>query len=406
MNEPVTESRPRPRRPRPAPSRSRWANAPVTIRYGLPLVAVVFAVVWSLSLVETRSIRLSLADAADQPITRAKLEFFAFDDSSVAASPSAKLGELEVEGPGPWEVDSDLVPEVALVRVTADGYGRGFSHVEFGNRVNQMRLGAPVAVQGKIFEPDKRAAEGATVQAFGGGPHGVLVGEAVTTADGGFRIDGLSSSLAYVHLRVFREGCAVASDDAWFETDHEFELRLRFTSPVTGVIHPPPGLSVSGMRLLVDKVPGVTAEVALDGTFELDHLPPAPLHTRLVIPELPEHLTHRLTRVSAGDRGVELVIHRAAAIEGRVVDGESGDGVADVVVSHDHGPAGRQAVRTDQSGYFRIERVPPGEVVLHAVAESRSLGPGKSRRSYVRSGARRVAVTEGEDLDGIAIEVR
>lgn len=391
-------------RPKPPP-RSRWANTPVTIRYGLPLIALVFAVLWLVEAMHVEPRHLSLVDLQDVAIQRAKLEFFAYDDSGAAASPSTKLGERELVGLGPWEIDSDLAPGEALVRITADGYGVAFCHLPAGGASELCRLGPPVSVEGRILEPDGRPAEGARVQAFGGGPHGVLVGEAVTDADGHFEVGNLSSALAYVHVRVFREGCAVASDDAWFKTDKELVLKLRLTSPVTGRVISAADMRVGGARLLVDRVPGVSTEVALNGYFELDHLPPPPTLTRLLLADLPDHLTHRLTIVSAGDRDVELIVRESAAVEGRVVQGETGEGIAGVAVLHDHGPNGREAVRCDVSGNFRIERVPPGPVVLTAVADFKvPHGKGKSR-SVTRTGSREVEVREGETLRGVSIEI-
>ncbi|MEM7205810.1 MAG: carboxypeptidase-like regulatory domain-containing protein [Planctomycetota bacterium] len=345
---------------------------------------------------------VSVVSTGGAPVVAAHLEFFAFDESVAAASPSARLGQARVtEGAG--LVGRELVPGEALVRVRADGFGVGYVLARSGAAVT-CALGPPVELSGLVMGPDQRGVFGAKVLALGGGAHGVVLAEAETNRAGTYRLAGLSSSLPSIHARVLAPGFAVAEQLQWFDQEQE-PIELVATQPVTGRVlglreTKPDWLSVQAMS-----VPGVQAQLGPDGSFTLLHLPPAPTTVRLLVAGLPEGWTHRQVTARAGDDEVEIQVERAASVEGVVVDLATGTGIAGASVRHEHGPNGVQVATCDGSGVFRIGRLPSGLVEVQAIVRrSKAKGRGRARPTW-HGGAARLDLAEGEELSGVAIEM-
>jgi hypothetical protein len=385
-----------------------WVAAVLVYQAGSALpAAVALLLLWMLLESRARTLTyVAIVDSERVPVARGVLEFFAFDDSRVAGSPTEKLGELSFEGEGPFAVGPELVPDEALVRVRAEGYGMGYGYLRRGDGVQVCDLGPPARLRGVVRGPDGAGAAATRVQAFGGGPHGVLLVDAVTDAEGRFEIAGFSSTLAYLRLRVFKEFCAVAAQDAWLDADGEVELTLVRTRPVAGRVVTAHDVSVQGLRVQADSVPGVETRTDADGSFELDHLPAPPAKTRLVLGSLPEGYTHQLTLVSPGTGDLVIRVFRSGAVEGRVVEAAGGPGVRGATVVHEHGPRGREVARCDETGYFRIGRSPPGGVALETVVWDRAPDASGVPRSTTRTGLVTLELEEGEVRTGISIAVR
>lgn len=400
---PPTAAPPGQRRRRPPRRRSLLSRLPFTIRYGLPLAVIGALLVMGYQAWFGGLTYISVADLEGAPVRSGKMEFFVFDDTRAARSPSEKLGEQAFEGDGPHGVSWDLVPGAALVRVTADGYGVASAYVEHGQGVQTCDLDLPTSVAGKVIGADGEPAVGARVQAFGSGSHGVLLGETTTGADGHFELGGFSRALAYVRLRVFHDRSALLEQDAWFEQDQEIELALQRTAQVMGRILGVDGAPGAGLHVQAFGVPGVEARSDAEGRFVLHHLPPAPMRMRVVISPIEEGYTHRATWVTPGDHSVEIVITGEAVVEGQVVEETTNTGVARASVQHDHGQGGGMTVLCDENGYFRIGGIPPGEVTLRAFVLTRVRNASGLDPITTRNGARTLELEEGEERSAVGI---
>jgi hypothetical protein len=346
------------------------------------------------------------------PVAGGRLEFFVYDDSGAARSPSEKLGELAFDGVA--TAGYDLVPERALVRVSADGLGVGYGLARSGAAL-VCELGPPVETAGQVVDSAGRGVEGASVYAFGGGPHGVLLRTTKTGVDGGFRLSGLSSTLASVHLRVLAPSFAVAAVEWWFDAAQSRQIALSRTQPVIGrVVMVGRGdtaasrelvkTGCAGMRVQAVNLPGVDAVTDAEGGFLLDHLPAPPTVVQLTAAPLPRGYTHARVSVEAGQRRVELLLQPEAVVTGRVIDVATGLGVGGATVSHAHGPCGNQAVRCDSSGGFRIDLLPPGRAILEAYIQRREPGPdGRVRPVWRQLASAVVELTSGEHRGGVTL---
>ena len=97
---PTSLAEPRRRRiPRPKPLRLK--SLPFTIRYGLPAAVIIFLAVVGYRSWAGNFTYLSVVGTSGAPVARGTLEFFVYDDSRAARSPTAKLGELTFEGSHP-----------------------------------------------------------------------------------------------------------------------------------------------------------------------------------------------------------------------------------------------------------------------------------------------------------------
>lgn len=382
----------RPRRPsRRTPARSRW---PVSIRWGVPLIAVALLAHFALRQWRDSFAYVRLLNSDGGAIKGGLLEFFAFEEAGDAPSPSPKLCELRVDDDGEAVLDSSHVPGAALFRVTAPGYGVGYGVARVGEVV-AAELNPPMQVSGTVLFAGKAPAAGARVDVFAGGARGVKIGEAVVSADGRFVVDGVDSRLAYLHLRVFHAGHTMVAQDWVVDGGSDIDLRLQPTLPLEGRIALPAGVDGRTLRLRVYNLPGVETAVAEDGRFLFDCLPPPPLRLRLLVVGLGEEWTHPRTLVEAGERDVEIVIRRSARIAGRVIDG-LGRPVASAAVVHEHGPRGKQVARCDAAGGFVIGRVPDGSIDLHAESFT---------RDKQMQGERVVLAAEGETIDDVTIVI-
>lgn len=376
------------------PARKPRAALPVTIRWGVPALALGALAWFALDAWRSSFARVQVVDRSGQPIADALLELFAWDESGDAPSPTTKLGEQSLHAGEPLALGASDLPDNALLRVSAPGYGVGIGTVRPGETV-AVELGEPRSMTGTVLFAGKEPATGARVDVFAGGARGVKLGESIVGADGRFTFAGFSSTLADLHLRVFHPGHTVV-DHLWVvHGDRDVDLRLQPTLPVEGRLLLPEGVRSDDLRLRIYNLPGVEAPVAADGRFMIDHLPPPPFQLRVLLAGLPAEWTHPLTLVETGQRDVEIRVQRARSVAGRVIDAQ-GRSIANAAIVHEHGPHGRQVAHCNVNGFFCIERVPSGRIELRAEAAS-------ARR--LRQGIYFVQVDGDTDITGITVSI-
>lgn len=349
-------------------------------------------------------VRVVRADG--EPVGAGVLEVFALREAGGDPSPGERLGEVAFESGERIRLDEDLVRDQALLRVRVPGLGLDYSYVELDGEPVAIRLGAPRTIRGRVLGPDGKGAAGARVLALGGGRRGVVLLETTTDADGGFRLEGISSLVNHLVLRVFFEACAVLDHDWDTAAPADgLELRLRRTRPVAGRVVAPPEVRLEGLVVRVYHLPGVETRVLGDGRFLLDHLPPPPLRGRLLLAGLPEGYTHRKTLAAAGESGVTIEVLPASRVRGRVVYGAGGEPAPYAAVVHEHGPSGEHVAYADENGIFSIDRVPPGRIVLRAERVDRWRRADGMVTSHIAQGVRVVEVARGEDREGVEIRI-
>jgi hypothetical protein len=386
-----------------------FKSLPITLRYLLPLALLAglayAGVRWGIRAWENSHARLAVVDTDGAPLQEAQLEFFVYDESPWAPSPTPLLATLELGGPDVMTLDWDQVPGEALVRVRAPEYGIAFGYLESGGDVGEVRMGSPVPVEGRVLTASGRPVSDASIVGLGGGPRGVPLAETVSGADGRFRLEDISGSISNVMLRVRKEGYAILHEKMWRRTERDRDLRLERTFPVVGKIEGFPGSDYSALRILVYKLPGVETRVLSDGTFYLDHLPPK-THVQLLVHGLAPGYTHRGARGTAGGEDLAIQVTRSASLRGQAIFAETEYPAAGAIIYHENGPSGRPLVTADSSGWFSLDDLPAGEVWLYASGRFREVAivDGVRKTEWVdRSGSRSVLVEEGQDLNGIEI---
>lgn len=361
---------------------------PLTIRYGLPLLAVVLIGFWAWDELVPPSAHLRVIDGAGEPAAvSVPVELFAYDSSPSAPSPMPSLGTFELDDSGVLSVSRDVIGDAALARLDVPDHGIAYGYLEPGQRT-ELRLGALLAVEGVVKNHEDAPLAGARVQAFGGGSRGVLLAETETGADGKFRFDRLSDSLPGATFRVRADGYGI-TDTIWTVGDPPVTVALEPTEPARGRLVAPPDAGgdepdLGGLEVRLHHVPGLTSCTGPDGTFTIPHAPPPPARVSVLVPDLPAGWTYRRTAVQAG-QSTDVEIMRSRKIRGRVVNGHDGSGIAGATVQHDHGPLAVEATRTDGEGRFELDRVPLGTVDVFAfLIVDRSALPADARQGRGR----------------------
>lgn len=347
----------------PARRRSNDGALPWSIKAGVPLVALVALGIWFWTDWQRRQTWLSLRGPDGAEIAQAQVELFEHDDRGSAPSPPPLLGEVPYEG-GELRLGPELVPERAIARVSAPGLAIGYIVLDRGT-AQTLDLTPAAALRGSVFAGGMPAA-GAEIVATSLGPPYVPICSTTVDQEGGFVLRGHAKSCEHLRVRALQPGFEVAYADVGLRHADPISLDLKRTRPVTGRVTIPSSIPPQSLTLRVYNLAGVTAPIAADGSFRLDHLPPAPMQCRLLVGGLDEAWTHVRTMVTAGDDGVAITILPAATVSGHVVFRLDGAGAGDAAVFHPHGPHGDEIVRTDQRGAFTIGRLPPGPVDLRA----------------------------------------
>ncbi len=370
----------------------------------LPAILLGWLVWYLIQLDAGRHASIVVVDGSDQELTDVRVELFEYADAAHSPSPTRKLGEHAIDAPGAHRLPTDLVPGEALARVTAPGLGVGYAYLAAGRSPERVKLEPGVRLEGRALLPNGAPAAGARVVAFGGGARGVPLTEAVVDPAGTFVVDGVAPSTDSVLLRVFAEGCAIRDEARYLYEEEALVIRLRPSRPLSGrVVSTDPAVPrerFGTAKVRVYALPGVETDPDAEGRFELRHLPTAPTRCVLLLPDLPTDLTHRRVQAQEGDADVVLTVERAATLAGVVLDRTTGDAVPNAIVSHEHGPHGIEAVKTDRAGRFVLTRVPPGTVELRA-----SVRFGIGEKTRFGAGQLAAEAIAGERTNGLVLHV-
>lgn len=389
--------------------KSRLARVPLSIWILVPLTIVTAAVFGYLRWANSRTL-LTFVPPPDVAMPALELQLFPEQLAFNQPSPPPPLATLVLEQGNEIVLDKELVPGAAMLRWSGKGVGTGFANITRG-RATVIPLTAPAVVKGRIGTAQGfyamglrslglKAIAGARVVAMGGGEHGVPLCETRTDADGRYELSGFASALPVVGVRVLAPGYGVAFTNQFVGSDDPLIVPLLATKPIRGRVALPAGVDAAALRVLAKGLPGIEAAVASDGSFELDHVPPG-LEPRLLVHGLPVAFTHPLVHAIAGNDAVAIEIVASASLRGRVVERNTLIPMGGAMVWHDCGPAGGATVQADDGGYFVLERVPGGEVLLRAQRELKN--PEGDRETL--SGERRVRVEAGVDQSDVIVRI-
>lgn len=314
-----------------------------------------------------RTASIRLIDADDNTIPLAgHADVFELDRTKFLSSPRPIIGSIDLEGLGDViVVDSERFPKSLQVRFHVPGYGVDFASVELGKRrEHRLRLGPPVSIEGIVLGKSGSPLEGARVIVLGVASRGVVLAETTTNQRGRFELEGISDRVGILVLRVLKPGYAMEEREHLLEKRaitrlRNTEFRLTPVPPVRGVVHLPDGCEPKGLRVGVLSVPGITAELAADGSFTLHHLAPD-LRYRLLLEGLPEGFAHGEIYARCGER-VEVEVGPVVVVRGTLVSKDSGRYVPKAKIWHNYSTRGVEAVLTGPTGKFTLRSVPLGE---------------------------------------------
>ncbi|MBK8980637.1 MAG: carboxypeptidase regulatory-like domain-containing protein [Planctomycetes bacterium] len=384
------------------PARSRrhrrdTSRVPVTIRFGLPLLAVVLLGLWLSGLLGPASdVRLQLVGLDRRPLDIAggRYQVFPFDDDPAAPSPLPPLGEPVAFEGAELDLDADELPPAAMLRIEAEGQGIGYADVEHGQR-SFVVLGPPVTVGGRVVDEEQRAVPGARVMVLAVSARGVPLAETRTGPQGEFAISSIAAGVTSWCFRVLAPRFEVKNQDWIYAPGEPVQITVRATQPVRGrVFVHGDAFDPADRELRVFRLPGVSAIVQPDGSFEIDHLPPPSQRAHLLL-DVPPGFTFRRTTVAAGDTDARIDVQRAVPVHGRVVNGHTREGVVGAQVFHDHGPRGMEGARTGADGSFDLVEVPPGPVTVQAIVRVPVTSLPPERRAAVADDSVRFVEVSG-----------
>lgn len=397
----------RPTRRAPKPQPGFFGSLPVTIRYGVPLAALVGIglAVWKAL---PKNIAVHAVGFLGAPIDPAGLqvEVFPFDDSGAGQYPPQAVAQLTADSGGRLAIlAAQLGPDGSHLRAKTTNHGIVVGHVDAHRERVTLELGEPRRYSGLVVDTSGKALGGARVQVLTH-RYGCLVCEATSNPTGEVVLDPISSSSTFFTLRTTVSGYSVDNRDVQFVTDEPFEVVLQQTRPVDGAIVTPTDVRPDTLELRAYRVPGVTTKPLADGGFFLDSLPLPPTNVRLVLAGLPPGFTHEECLVTAGQQKVEVRVTRAAKVRGVVVTADRDIGVPAAYVEHGHGPAGKTGTYTDGSARFELDFVPPGRIRIEASGgQTRRMGKDGVER-VTSSGFALVDVEEGKDVEGVVIRIQ
>lgn len=340
------------------------------------------------------------------PVPDLELTVFPDQLSFMTPSPPLALGQVRIASGGSATFDSGLVPQRAVIRYRGAGIGTGVVFVELGKEIDAIALQPPRTVRGRVGEPagfwsfgwrsgGLRPVADAEVVALAGGQHGVEVARTVALADGHFELSGISAAAHPLSLRVRAPGYAVnhvaVPGNAMGE---HVVVAVEKTRRLRGKVDAPAGIDRTTLCVLARGLPGVQVFPNSDGSFVLDHLPPA-VEPRLFVYGLGP--LHGCAEVRAKrDADVLLTVVPAGVVRGTVTDKLTGEPLAGALVFAGDQPA----VRSDADGKFELTQVLPGNVEL--TAQHRKRRP-KRRDGPVRFGRARIELRGGETVDGVVV---
>ena len=354
---------------------------------------------------------VTFARTDGEKVPQVELELFDDTMSFAMPSPPSPYAKRVLEaGEGSIVFGPEDLPGSALLRYSGQGIGIGYATISRGEQI-EVRLAAPAATEGRVGKVSGMYAmglrtlgmepvAGARVVAMGGGERGIALCETVTDAEGRFRLEGFSSDLPMLGIRVLAKDCALAFSNQFLEPGVSFVVPMLATRPLRGRVELPEGKSAAGLRVLAKGLPGVEAKVAGDGAFELDHVPPN-LEPRLLVHGLPNGLTHAQVNAHAGQEGVAIVVQPEVTFRGRVVERMRQAPMGGAMVWHDCGPGGGVTVQADGDGRFSIHGAPPGELVLRAQCSIKN----DEGDTDTLSGERKIVLEVGKDPGEVMVRI-
>jgi hypothetical protein len=305
----------------------------------------------------------------------ARLEALAFGRDLVGASVSGSEGGFLIDG------DPQAASALQL-RVRAAGYlpvevrVDGLPHLDL--RIGVIPEGEAASLTGRLVDVDGAAVGGvrAIVEQQEVAPEGEgrrFRAEVLSGADGTFWLGGLPPGSSGLHLlsaehAVHRRNLELPPRST---TDLGAIVLERFDwVSLVGVLRDPDGAPIDGaeLRVVSDRHEARSVTTAADGSFRIGRLPPGPMllpvtagsSWRLFEVDLPRVREHR----------VELGMPRGRhGVAGRVQSG--GQPVAGLRIDArlDGDRRGQQFTRTGADGGFRIDGLPPGELVLQLIRQ-------------------------------------
>lgn len=410
QNPAVAGATPRSSRPRyQQKQRSALQKVPLSVWILAP-IAIVTAGWLSFRAWKGSRTVVTFVGAGGAPVPPLELQLFHEQLAFTAPSPPTPYFTQLLADGNEIVFGADEVPQSALLRYSGKGIGVGFASITRG-RPAEIRLAAPGSVEGRVgtaaglyamglrtlgMEP----VVGARVVAMGGGEHGIALCESVTDAEGRFRLEGFSSDLPALGIRVLAKGYALAFSSQFLEADLSVVVPMLSTQSIRGRVTLPDGVSHERLRVLAKGLPGVESVVAADGSFELDHVGPT-LEPRLLVHGLPTGLTHAQVNAHAGQEGIAIKVVPDVVIRGRVIERMRQSPMAGAMVWHDSGPNGGVTVQADDDGRFEIRGAPAGQLMLRAQCTIRT----EDGEKETLAGERSIAIEAGKELGEVVVRV-
>ena len=336
-----------------------------------------------------------------------ELTFFTGRFGYLQPSPPPSLGERTLHGES-VVVGTELATDAGRVRYRGPGIGTGFLSFELGADPAPVVLRPPQTLRGRVGEPRAAWAHGwrcvgltpiadAEVVLLGGGEHGVELGIARTDSEGRFVIDGIDGALDGLGLRVRATGYALAHQELprfdWANGPQPVVPLVRGVC-YRGQVAAPPEVSPASLRVLARGLPGVEATPAVDGTFELDHVPIG-AEVKLLLYGLGAAWT-QLPAIARRGETTRVEVVPATIVRGRVVELLERRPLAGALVF-----CGDEAVRTDADGRFELARLQAGAAEIGAQYD---FVDGRRRRRQW-TGSQRVTLVVGTPVEGLEIAV-
>ncbi len=204
--------------------------------------------------------------------------------------------------------------------------------------------------------------------------------EGFTDASGDYRIGPVAGALR-LHVSAYGHVDAdlpieLPPPRGRLAGEHREDILLDVADAVlAGMIDDDSGAPVASAHLAVvgGGGDGRHAIAGADGTFELDLLPPGPVHLVIEHPDYPPTEADAVARSIGGDRA-HLVLPVGGAVEGALLDHSSGDPLTSVTISGT-GPRGQTAdATTDKAGMWKLGPLRVGR--WHLVVKQPGYVPG------------------------------
>ena len=328
--------------------------------------------------------------------------------------------DLKVEAPG-FAVGRVPTVEVRRPQVGAADLGT-------------VVLAPEALVKGRVQDPDERPVAGAAIRLVSSNLYRAITEgldeenredpDAVTDADGEFAIGRLREG-EVVKLRVDHRGFALSVVARAVAGGQPVTVTLEPTRSLVGRVVGASGTAVehaqvtiylrdlfklAGQPVTGRRQAGLSTRTDAAGRFEIEGIDPVPIEVEVRADGWQDATrTLDMTEIQTEPRELEIVLERAASVEGTVVapDGAPVPGAA-IRTWQPESPEGRVVyrpplARTDGDGHYRVEGLKPGAVSL----EARHPAYGRSRGSLDASPGENLLdfhLTGGSSIRGLVVD--